>query len=390
MSELNANKVNLSLLSHYDIFYAYNKHKKGKEHKDFTLEKGPHHPDSGKYNTKFKYGMGTLRLENIFERYSDPRISAIHVAKLKPDHVNLCPKLKFAQLVKGGDKKGNCLRKEIVEDHLRDQGYLKYVEDPFTTACNGEAEFRSYKGIAAWNIMKNSTNAHTLIMDDDPSTLLQMFSDIQELARRLREQLCVTFAIDTEDMDMYKQVSALKEYFEHNRGTMSPETQQQFQMVDPGAFTFVWVMPQNLSDPRTQAVLADAGVKITSESFQKCVKKEAIDLDGKVEAWKQFQQSTSSSGMQSRTRFVPSVKSCLATLCAKLNEDHESSKREEKEPEMSSTPKERRPKKLSLRRAKTTTARRGEAPSVETERGTHTGRKPPFARCHSAPIAHRS
>ena len=54
------------------------------------------------------------------------------------------------------------------------------------------------------------------IMDDDPNTLLQMFSDIQELAKRLREQLCETFSIDNEDMDMHKQVSALMEYFEPN------------------------------------------------------------------------------------------------------------------------------------------------------------------------------
>merc|ERR1711964_576964 len=381
MSELNANKVNLSLLSHYDIFYAYNKHKKGKEHKDFTLKEGPHHPASGKYNTKFKYGMETLRLGNIFERYPDPSISAIHVDKLQPNHVNLCPKVKLAQLEKGGDKKGNVMCKEKVEDHLREQGYLKYVKNAFTTACN--AEFRSYKGIAAWNIMKNSTNAHTLIMDDDPNTLLQMFSDIQELAKRLREQLCETFSIDTEDMDMHKQVSALMEYFEPNRDTMCPEVQQQFQMVDPGAFTFVWVMPQDLRKCYTQKCLAEAGAKITS----KCVGKEAKDMDTKVEAWDKFQTYISSSGMQSKALCVPSVKSCLETLCAKLNEDHDTGKasnfmRREicTEQETSSPSKETGRTNLFLRRWKTTIA--GEA-ALTAEKQNEMHRKLSLLRWHT-------
>ena len=35
--------------------------------------------------------------------------------------------------------------KEKVEDHLREQGYLKYVKNALTTACN--AEFLSVLGL---------------------------------------------------------------------------------------------------------------------------------------------------------------------------------------------------------------------------------------------------
>jgi len=107
----------------------------------------------------------------------------------------------------------------------------------------------------------------------------------------------------------------------------------------------------------------------------------------KGEAWGKFQTHISSSGMQSKTLYVPSVKSCLEALCAKLNEDHETGKASNSMrretctvQEASSVSEETGRKNLILRRWKTTIA--GEAALIAGKQNK-IHRKPSLLRWHT-------